>query len=247
MAITGISKDLLFYLERQGFIKPKKEVVGKIDRRWWTEKEVEKIRSIYEYTKDGLPPKEAAKRAICDLERSKDIEKSDKSELASRLKELKILLENNPKLTISTQGSLELKDKKLLDAIIQTIKLVLEDKSPPSAKYKINFDTFFREIKISKIFLFTKVSIERICKDMGIDIREVDYPENLFGISCIYSSERYYVFINKKYGQQKNYILAHELLHIFSENTNKTREFLLRLLDENLYQLGPEEKIDEPD
>ncbi len=235
---TGINKDLLFYLERAGFVSPRKEAVGKIDRRWWSKEEVEKISSIYEYTLDGFTPKEAAKRAINDLEIITNLKKGNRSEFIIKLEELKNVLNTNPKLELSAQGSLELKDINILNSLIETIKLILTDKPPKrNIEMKLgvsNFDIFFSQIKKSNMLPFTRRSIEKICGKMGIIIKEMEYPDNLFGISGKIPSGYYYIFVNNKFGKQKSYILTHELLHIFSEEMNKTKEFILKLIDANL-------------
>lgn len=238
----GITRDLLFYFERQGFIKSKKETVGKIDRRWWSKEEIKKIKLIYEYTKDGLTPKEGARRAMSEYEVLKNIDKTGKKELVNRLREFRYLLESNPKLELSAQGILQIEDISIIDSLIGTIGILVKDKETvKKSGYRKEGDAlelFMEKLSKSSRFTLFGKSSDKLCNELGILMREMDYPDSLHGISGRILPGSYHIFVNKKFGRQRSYVISHELLHILSGDMHKFKNFLLELANKKLVFLS---------
>lgn len=63
-----MSREFLYYLEKADFIRPTKLTRGKLDRRLYSEKDVEKIGLIWLYYQRGLSPKEAYKKTKAQIE-----------------------------------------------------------------------------------------------------------------------------------------------------------------------------------
>lgn len=76
----GLTRELLYYMEKAGFINPTKLTRGKLDKRLYSEEDLEKIGLIWQYYQRGISPKEACKKAEEQLE-------SDVSPAQIRLKE----------------------------------------------------------------------------------------------------------------------------------------------------------------
>jgi DNA-binding Lrp family transcriptional regulator len=62
-ARLGLERSFIYYLESQGFIHPDKERKGKVEKRYFSPGDVEKITKIWEYVqKDGMSPRKAYER-----------------------------------------------------------------------------------------------------------------------------------------------------------------------------------------
>lgn len=65
----GIPHRKLYYLEQKGYISPKKIIAGDKEFRDYTDQDVQKIRHIWKYLKQGFKYKAAYDKALSDLKR----------------------------------------------------------------------------------------------------------------------------------------------------------------------------------
>ncbi len=63
----GIPHPKLYYLEKKGYIKPKKILLSQNKRREYTKEDAEKIRIIWKYLKKGFKYNAAYQKAIAQL------------------------------------------------------------------------------------------------------------------------------------------------------------------------------------
>ena len=68
---VGIPRQKLYYLEQKAFVKPKTEQRGEKTFRFYPDGEVEKIRTIWKYLKQGFRYRAAYERALDELEQPK--------------------------------------------------------------------------------------------------------------------------------------------------------------------------------
>jgi len=66
----GIPHRKLYYLEQKRYINPKKITAGDKEFRDYTDEDVEKIRHIWKYLKQGFKYKPAYNKALSDLKES---------------------------------------------------------------------------------------------------------------------------------------------------------------------------------
>ena len=64
---VGTPRDKLYYLENKEFIKPKKISRGEIEVREYSEEDLEKIRAIWKYQKQGFKLSVAYEKAVQEL------------------------------------------------------------------------------------------------------------------------------------------------------------------------------------
>lgn len=67
VAEIGIPRQRLYYLEQKAFVNPQKEQRGEKTFRFYPEPEVEKVRLIWKYLKEGFRYGAAYERAIAEL------------------------------------------------------------------------------------------------------------------------------------------------------------------------------------
>lgn len=63
----GIPHPKLYYLEKKGYIKPKKTLLSYKKRREYSQEDVEKVRLIWKYLKKGFKYNAAYEKAIAQL------------------------------------------------------------------------------------------------------------------------------------------------------------------------------------
>jgi DNA-binding transcriptional MerR regulator len=68
---VGIPRQKLYYLEQKAFVKPETERRGEKTFRFYPDREVEKIRTIWKYLKQGFRYRAAYERALEELEQPK--------------------------------------------------------------------------------------------------------------------------------------------------------------------------------
>lgn len=68
VAEVGIPRQRLYYLEQKAFVKPEKEQRGEKVFRFYSEVEVEKVRLIWKYLKQGFRYRAAYEKAIAELQ-----------------------------------------------------------------------------------------------------------------------------------------------------------------------------------
>ena len=68
VAEVGIPRQRLYYLEQKDFVDPKKEPRGEKVFRFYSESDVEKIRLIWKYLKQGFRYRAAYEKAIAELQ-----------------------------------------------------------------------------------------------------------------------------------------------------------------------------------
>jgi DNA-binding transcriptional MerR regulator len=68
VAEVGIPRQRLYYLEQKDFVKPEKERRGEKVFRFYPEIEVEKVRLIWKYLKQGFRYRAAYEKAIAELQ-----------------------------------------------------------------------------------------------------------------------------------------------------------------------------------
>lgn len=62
--IDGLTKDILYYWEAKGYLRPKKYQRGKVDKRDYSEEDFRLIAAIFKYYEKGFPPKKSYEKAI---------------------------------------------------------------------------------------------------------------------------------------------------------------------------------------
>ncbi len=67
--LPGLSRDMLYYWERRGWVAPNPGAAGA--RRVYSDAECRKIAKIWEYYQQGLRPEKAYERAVEDLKAAK--------------------------------------------------------------------------------------------------------------------------------------------------------------------------------
>ena len=68
---VGIPRQRLYYLEQKDFVKPETERRGEKTFRFYSDREVEKVRAIWKYLKQGFRYRTAYERALEDLKQPK--------------------------------------------------------------------------------------------------------------------------------------------------------------------------------
>ena len=68
---VGIPRQKLYYLEQKAFVKPETEQRGEKTFRFYPAREVEKVRAIWKYLKQGFRYRAAYERALEDLKQPK--------------------------------------------------------------------------------------------------------------------------------------------------------------------------------
>jgi DNA-binding transcriptional MerR regulator len=67
--IQSLSKDILYYWEAKGYIKPRKYQRGRVDKRDYSEKDFQIIAAMFTHYQKGFPPKLCYQKAMEDLRR----------------------------------------------------------------------------------------------------------------------------------------------------------------------------------
>jgi DNA-binding transcriptional MerR regulator len=60
----GMTKELVYYLEQRGYLRPLKQRHGKIERNLYTTEQLQLVEAIWRHRQAGLPPREAYRRAL---------------------------------------------------------------------------------------------------------------------------------------------------------------------------------------
>jgi DNA-binding transcriptional MerR regulator len=68
---VGIPRQKLYYLEQKAFVKPETERRGEKTFRFYSDREVEKIRAIWKYLRQGFRYRAAYERALEELKQPK--------------------------------------------------------------------------------------------------------------------------------------------------------------------------------
>ena len=68
---VGIPRQKLYYLEQKAFVKPETERRGEKTFRFYSDREVEKIRAIWKYLRQGFRYRAAYERALEELRQPK--------------------------------------------------------------------------------------------------------------------------------------------------------------------------------
>jgi len=64
--VEGLTKDLLYYFESKGYIKPQKIRYTILERNDYSEEDLRKIRLIWHYYSQGFRPRVAYEKAMTD-------------------------------------------------------------------------------------------------------------------------------------------------------------------------------------
>ena len=67
-AIPGINRDFVYYLESKGYISPNRISKDRVDRRVYKEEDLNMVRRIWKYYRDGFSPKVAYQKAKSEVE-----------------------------------------------------------------------------------------------------------------------------------------------------------------------------------
>jgi hypothetical protein len=59
----GMKKEDVYYLEHRGYLRPVKQRHGRLERNFYTRGQVDLIAEIWRLKQEGLPPREAYRRA----------------------------------------------------------------------------------------------------------------------------------------------------------------------------------------
>jgi len=64
--IEGLTKDLLYYFESKGYVKPRKIRYTMVERNDYSEEDFRKIQLIWHYYSQGFRPRVAYEKAMAD-------------------------------------------------------------------------------------------------------------------------------------------------------------------------------------
>ena len=64
---TSVPRQKLYYLEQKGFVTPRKIRIGELEYREFARHDVEKVRRIWGYVKEGFRYRVAYEKAMDDL------------------------------------------------------------------------------------------------------------------------------------------------------------------------------------
>jgi len=67
--IQNLPKDLLYYWEARGYVQPRKYQRGRVDKRDYSDKDLQVISIMFKYYEKGFPPKRCFQKAMEDLRR----------------------------------------------------------------------------------------------------------------------------------------------------------------------------------
>jgi len=62
--INSLTKDILYYWEAKGYIKPRKYQRGKVEKRDYSEEDFRIIATMFKYYEKGFPPKKSYEKAV---------------------------------------------------------------------------------------------------------------------------------------------------------------------------------------
>lgn len=67
--VNNLTKDLLYYWEAKGYIKPRKYQRGKVEKRDYSERDLSLIKTMFKYYEKGFPPKKSYEKALEEMGR----------------------------------------------------------------------------------------------------------------------------------------------------------------------------------
>lgn len=114
--LDGLTPDLLYYWERQGYIRPKRKKIGKKSVRDYSNRDFELIEVMFKFYKKGLKPKLCREKAIEEVQRKHSILEEQKREL------FKIFKENDISMIGPAKVFEKSDDIEVLDALIKIFK-----------------------------------------------------------------------------------------------------------------------------
>lgn len=65
--ITNLTKELLYYWEARGYIRPQKYQRGRVEKRDYSEADLKLITTIFKYYEKGFSPKKAYEKALAEV------------------------------------------------------------------------------------------------------------------------------------------------------------------------------------
>ena len=65
--INNLTRDILYYWEAKGYVKPRKYQRGRVDKRDYSERDLLLITTMFKYYEKGFPPKKSYEKAIEEL------------------------------------------------------------------------------------------------------------------------------------------------------------------------------------
>ena len=67
--VKHLNKDILYYWEARGYIRPRKYQRGSVDKRDYSERDYRIVSVMFKYYKQGFPPRRCFQKAMEDLRR----------------------------------------------------------------------------------------------------------------------------------------------------------------------------------
>jgi DNA-binding transcriptional MerR regulator len=64
--VDGMTKDLLYYFESKGYVKPRKIEYARVERNDYSDDDLKKIKLIWRYYSQGFRPRVAYEKAMAD-------------------------------------------------------------------------------------------------------------------------------------------------------------------------------------
>lgn len=64
--VEGLPKDLLYYFESKGYIKPRKIQYARVERNDYSEDDLKKVKLLWHYYSQGFRPRVAYEKAMAD-------------------------------------------------------------------------------------------------------------------------------------------------------------------------------------
>lgn len=68
LSLVDIPRHKLYYLESKGYVTPERFPMGDIEAREYSDEDIEKIRAIWKYLKQGFKHRVAYQKALAELQ-----------------------------------------------------------------------------------------------------------------------------------------------------------------------------------
>ncbi len=148
-----------------------------------------------------------------------------------KLRELKHSLSQG--IEITAHGEVDISDQltvKALEEVIERIKLKEEQQLASGEGEKDPLRRAYEVLK-DRDFQAGDDLVGKFCSKMGISISEADLPEPLKGLCGKSQKGVSHILLNRRYPNQRIYIITHEILHLLSGFTNTLNSRLVEQID----------------
>lgn len=142
--------------------------------------------------------------------------------LQKELEKLAHLLKQEEGVEVYADGSIDMSDGNTVIALSQVIQSVTlrrsegEERGNETTKSIVEPLDRVVELLKDRDWKWSRNFVEDLCKRMGIRIVDKPLPRELRGFCAVSKEGRYCILVNTNLTEQKNYTIAHEILHILT-------------------------------